>query len=295
MKLGIIDAGGGLRGSYSAGVLDRCLDDGVRFDLCIGVSAGAGNLVSFMAGQRDRNMRFYEDYAFRQEYMGMKNFLKTGSYVNVRYIYGTLTNSDGEDPLDFNGMMENPADILVVAQEARTGKVKYFMKDDFKQDDYRPLMASSNIPGVNRPFKIDGVKYFDGALADPVPVEKAFEEGCSHVVIVLTKPAGIPRTPGQDPFIARMIRARYPRSAENLMHRTEKYNASVWLGKKYEAQGKVLIVSPDNTEGIKTLSKDVDGIKRMYAKGYDDGGAIGRWIEKISETEEEEKQTDTER
>ena len=30
MKYGIIDVGGGLRGIYGAGVLDRCLEAGVR-------------------------------------------------------------------------------------------------------------------------------------------------------------------------------------------------------------------------------------------------------------------------
>ena len=38
MKYGVIDVGGGLRGIYGAGVLDRCLEEDLRFDLCIGVS-----------------------------------------------------------------------------------------------------------------------------------------------------------------------------------------------------------------------------------------------------------------
>lgn len=41
MKYGVIDVGGGLRGIYGAGVLDRCLEEDLRFDLCIGVSAGS--------------------------------------------------------------------------------------------------------------------------------------------------------------------------------------------------------------------------------------------------------------
>lgn len=41
MKTGIVDVGGGLRGIYAAGVLDYCMDKGIRFDLGIGVSAGS--------------------------------------------------------------------------------------------------------------------------------------------------------------------------------------------------------------------------------------------------------------
>lgn len=52
MKTGIVDVGGGLRGIYAAGVLDYCMDKGIRFDLGIGVSAGSANLISYAAGQR---------------------------------------------------------------------------------------------------------------------------------------------------------------------------------------------------------------------------------------------------
>lgn len=50
MKTGIIDVGGGLRGVYAAGVFDYCLDAGIRFDLCIGVSAGSANAAAYVAG-----------------------------------------------------------------------------------------------------------------------------------------------------------------------------------------------------------------------------------------------------
>ncbi len=42
--IGIVDVGGGLRGIYAAGVLDRCMEHGIQFDLGIGVSAGGANL-----------------------------------------------------------------------------------------------------------------------------------------------------------------------------------------------------------------------------------------------------------
>ena len=46
MKTGLVVEGGGMKCAYSAGVLDRFLDDGISFDECIGVSAGAGNAAS---------------------------------------------------------------------------------------------------------------------------------------------------------------------------------------------------------------------------------------------------------
>ena len=63
----------GLRGIYGAGVLDRCMEEGVQFDCCIGVSAGSANMCSYVAGQHGRNKPFYQDYSFRKEYMSVGN------------------------------------------------------------------------------------------------------------------------------------------------------------------------------------------------------------------------------
>ena len=71
MKYGVIDVGGGLRGIYGAGVLDRCLEEGVRFDAGVGVSAGSANIASYLAGQKGRNYQFYAEYSSRKEYMSV--------------------------------------------------------------------------------------------------------------------------------------------------------------------------------------------------------------------------------
>lgn len=126
MKFGIIDVGGGLRGIYGAGVLDRCMEEGVRFDCCIGVSAGAANMSSYVAGQHGRNKPFYQDYSFRKEYMSVGNLVRRHSYLDLEYVYGALSNAGGENPLDYPAMVENPAELVIVAAEARTGNPVYF-------------------------------------------------------------------------------------------------------------------------------------------------------------------------
>ena len=121
MKTGIIDVGGGMRGVYAAGVLDYCLAMDIRFDLAIGVSAGSANLASFLAGQRGRNFTFYTEYSFRREYMSAKNVLAKRSYIDLDYVYSVLSNSGGENPLDFHVLKDSPTELLVVATSALTG------------------------------------------------------------------------------------------------------------------------------------------------------------------------------
>ena len=60
--LGIIDVGGGMRGSFTAGIYDFLLDRNVQpFDYLIGVSAGSANMITYLARQRGRNLRSYTD------------------------------------------------------------------------------------------------------------------------------------------------------------------------------------------------------------------------------------------
>ena len=278
MKIGVVDVGGGLRGIYAAGVLDYCMDKGIKFDLGIGVSAGSANLASYAAGQRGRNYHFYTEYSFRREYMGMHDFLTSGSYINMDYLYGTLSNSGGENPLDYQALRESPMEYYVVAADAETGEVRYFCKDDIGQDNYDVLKASSSIPFVCRPYPVQGRLYYDGALGDPVPVEKAFSLGCDRVVVLLTKPEGVPRSPAKDERLAAGIQHKYPAAAQALRQRASRYNAGVYQAQRYAIEGRALIVSPDDTCGVDTLTRDRDALNRLYEKGLRDGARVGAFL-----------------
>lgn len=273
-KTGIVDVGGGMRGIYAAGVFDFCLDAGIRFDLGIGVSAGSANLVSFAAGQSQRNQRFFAEYSQRKQYMGWENFIRKGSFLDLDYIYGTLSNSAGVDPLNYPAFMANPMEILMVATEAESGNPKYFSKNDISQDNYDVLKASCAIPYVCKPQFIDMVPYYDGALGDTIPFEKAFELGCDKVVLVLTLPLDTVRTSKKDKFLAARIRKTYPMAAHRLEHRAGQYNVRIAQAKKYADQGKLLFVAPDNTCGVTTLKRKPNCMARLYAKGYSDGHRI---------------------
>lgn len=274
MKTGIVDVGGGMRGIYAAGVFDWCLDHDICFDLCVGVSAGSANAASYVAKQRGRNYRFYTEYSFRKQYMGIGRFLRKRSFVDLDYVYGTLSNSNGEAPLDYQKLMESSSEMLVVATNAETGEARYFDKSDMKQDCYDILKASSAIPFVCHPYSVEGTPYYDGALSDPIPIEKAFSLGCEKVVLIITKPRDVIRTSEKDEKLAARIRKRYPLTAEKLCKRAVRYNEDVGWAKQYEKEGKLLILAPDDICGMDTLTRDSEVMKRMYWKGIKDAERI---------------------
>lgn len=273
-KIGIVDVGGGYRGVYAAGVMDRLMQMDLWFDLGIGVSAGSANLASYCARQPRRNLKFYTEYGLRKEYAGIGNYLRSRSYIDLSYIYGTLTNSDGEYPLNFDSMMANPMDTLTVITNAQTGEPRYVRKEELIRDQYIPFMASSAIPGICRPVLYEGVPFYDGALGDPVPIRKAFNLGCDKVVLILTLPEDTIRSPAKDARLARRIRREYPAAAEAMAARAEKYNEGVALARQFAAEGKLLILAPDDTCGVHTLCRDARAMKQLYAKGFADAEKI---------------------
>ncbi|CNC72798.1 serine protease [Streptococcus agalactiae] len=62
LSVGLVLEGGGMRGLYTAGVLDAFLDAGIKIDGIVSVSAGALFGVNFVSRQRERALRYNKKY-----------------------------------------------------------------------------------------------------------------------------------------------------------------------------------------------------------------------------------------
>ena len=76
------------------------------------------------------------------------------------------------------------------------------IRETSARDDYSIFKASCAIPFVCKPYEVKNIPYYDGALGDPVLVEKAFQLGCDQVVVILTKPESELRTAEKDEKLA---------------------------------------------------------------------------------------------
>lgn len=267
-RTAMIDVGGGFRAIFGAGVMDRMMEDGVTIDHCYGVSAGSANMVSFISGQHGRTHKFYTEYAFRKEYASLDSYIKNHNYANLEYVYSTLSNHDGEYPVDYEAFAANPTGFTVVACNAEDGSTKYFDKSDVSYDNFDIMKASSAVPVACEPYVIDGVPYYDGGIADPIPVQKALDDGHDRVVVILTRPKDVLREQKKDVGPAAILKRSHPEAAERLLNRYRTYNDEAALAKKYEKDGRVLILAPESLYGLNTLSKSYEGLERMYRAGY---------------------------
>ena len=277
-RTAMIDVGGGFRAIYGAGVMDRMLEDGISVDHCYGVSAGSANMVSFIAKQHGRNHTFYTQYAFRKEYASFDSYVKNHNFANLDYVYSTLSNHDGENPVDYAAFEANPTDFTVVACNAEDGSTKYFGKSDVGYDNFDILKASSAVPVACEPYAIDGIPYYDGGIADPIPVQKAIDDGHDRIVVILTRPKDTVREQKRDIGPARILKRSHPEAAEKLLNRYQTYNDEVALAKEYEQDGRVLILAPESLYGLNTLSRSFEGLERMYRAGYAAAEAIPAFL-----------------
>lgn len=276
--IGILDVGGGMRGAYTAGIYEYLLDREIQLEYCLGISAGAANMVSYLANQRGRNLIFYSEYAFRKAYASVRNLIFRGSLFDFDYIYSTLCNRGGENPVDYETFSQSAARYTVAATIAETGDIHFFTKSDIQQDNYEILKASCCLPIVCRPIKIKGVWYFDGGIANPIPYRKAFEDGCEKLIVVLTRPVDTRRTKQRDLSFLKGTLLRYPKIHDRLSNRHIVYNQAVEELKVLEKEGLVKIIAPVSTCGVTTMKKDRVGIQRLYELGYEDGKKIEAFL-----------------
>ena len=265
---------------YAAAVLDYFLQKEYPFDYVLGVSAGAGNLASYTARQYRRNYRYYADYSQDPNFLGMKSYLKSREAFGVHYIYGVMAGTRGIDPLDVKAMHENPVEFVIEATDMETGKSAWFTKWDIRDDHLEPLMASSAIPFFAKPVEIGGRKYCDGGVADPVPVQKALDDGCDYVVTILSHASDVRNKDGKIKKIYPVVMHKYPEVVRGVMEGDQRRQKGVRRALDLMNQGKGYVVEPSEEIEVKVGTTDRKLLDRLYALGIKDAQQCGKVLER---------------
>ena len=151
---------------------------------------------------------------------------------------------------------------------AKTGKAEYI--DGHTIDRHcTVLKATCAIPIVFPAIKIGENEYFDGGIADSIPVKKAIEDGNKKLLIILTRPKGYKKTLNfSTRFAAQVVSRKYPLLKDALLSRHINYNETLDYIDKLEKEGKALVLRPTEEVIIDSMEKDLDKIQRIYDYGY---------------------------
>ncbi len=229
-RAAIVIEGGGMRGVFSAGVLDCFLDHGHDpFELYLGVSAGACNLSSHLAGQRGRNLRIYTGLMCDPALFSLRRFALGGSYMDLDGLWRAFQR---EDPLDLAAAVRathgRGRRFLAVCTSAATGAPRYLEPEE--QSWYLALKASSTIPPLCRPAPVvDGEPLVDGGVADALPVLAAVQRGARRVLVVRSRPVSYRKRELLEPAVLSLAFGRAPALRRAVLGRSRAYQRSLEL------------------------------------------------------------------
>ncbi len=264
---GLVLEGGGLKGVYTAGVLDLFLDKGIEFSSVYGVSAGACSMCSFLSKQRGRAFDVNVDYLDTGYYCSPRSLLTTGDLFHADICYHLIP--EYLHPYDYETFDKYQGKAYSVATNIVQGRPEYFRILDMKKDIDK-IRASASLPLVSRNVKIDGGLYLDGGISDAIPLQKSVMDGNRKNVVVMTKEAGFVRRPTSQLALFKLRYAKYPKVWELMAERHINYNEQLAYIERQQAAGGAFVIRPGKANDVGRVEKNAEKLKALYRQGYED-------------------------
>ena len=268
MKTGIVVEGGGMRGIYGAGVLDVLLENDIKADGLIGVSAGAIHGCSFVSGQKGRSIRYNLKYSRDPRYMSMRSLIRTGDMFGIDFCYRELPET--LDPFDNETFESSSTEYYVTCTDVETGQPVYHRCPSLRGARIDWVRASASMPLASRIVELDGKKLMDGGVADSIPVMAFRKMGFKKDLVILTRPEGYRKK--QNPMLPLIRRAyrEYPEFVETAASRHLVYNRELDEISRLEREGEILVIRPSRRIKISRTERRPERIEQMYRLGRED-------------------------
>ena len=268
MKIGLLLEGGGMRGLYTAGVLDVFMENDLKIDGIVGVSAGALFGMNYKSKQIGRVLRYNKKYVKDKNYMGLYSLFTTGNIMNEDFCFNRIVNE--LDPVDFETFKNTNVDFYAVVTNIQTGKAEYIKIEDLKNSNsIEILRASGSMPFVSKPVLVNNKTYLDGGIADSIPIDKIMSMNFDKIIVVLTRPLEYSKKITNSIF-PKIYYRKYPNFVETINNRYKKYNEELDKILELEKNGKIFVIRPSKLINIKRVEKDSDKIQAMYDLGRND-------------------------
>lgn len=262
----LILEGGGMRGTFTSGVLDYLLDKGIDFPLTVGVSAGACNGLSYMSKQRGRARRSNIDLYDEYRYVGLKYLFTQRNIMDFKLLFDTFPNEIC--PYDYDAFFARKERFVMVTTNCLTGGACYMEEKSDAKKVIQIVKASSSLPFAAPMVTIDGIPMLDGGIADSIPVQYAMNQGLKKFVIVLTRNKDYRKDEKNNP-LASLFYRKYPKLQEAIKSRARVYNETLDLIDKLEQEGRALVIRPEKPLQVSRIEKDINKLVELYNEGFE--------------------------
>lgn len=267
--IGLVLEGGGMRGVYTAGVLEYFLEKQLYFPYVIGVSAGSAMAASYLSQQKGRNYKVNIHYVNDSRYLSFRNFLRNRQLFGMDFIFEEIPNK--LVPYDYEQFWANPAELVVGTTDCYTGEPVYFKKEDYQNDLLTVLKASSSLPFIASEVRFKNRILLDGGISDSIPVLKAQKDGFRKNVVVLTRNKGYRKQPSR---FNGFIKRKYPEYTglhKAMENRYKLYNDTIDYIEEEERKGNLLVIRPQEPLEVGRMERNQQKLKKLYFQGYKDG------------------------
>jgi NTE family protein len=172
-RVALVLGGGAARGFAHIGAIKALEAQGIVPDLVVGTSAGAVVGALYAAGNGGFEL---QKLAIQMEEGQVSDWsLPDRGVIRGEALQNFINNAIGQRPLE-----KLPRLFGVVATDLQSGEAMVFRIGNTGM----AVRASSSVPGVFQPVKINGREYVDGGLVSPVPVKAARDMGADFVIAV---------------------------------------------------------------------------------------------------------------
>ena len=264
-KTALIVEGGGQRGVFSFGITDTFINRNYDpFDIYMGVSNGVAVLCWYLIRETDNNLEKML-YAAKGDYLSYKNIFTGKDIIKFHQMY-----EDGEKM--FKPSMEKiknnlkGKDYIAVVTDAIEANAEYY---SFGDGEWMPKMiASGTLPILVRtPSLIDGRRKFDGGVADPLPVEKAYEMGAKKIIVIRTYEKKFRRKLKIENYIGALLSKEYPKLRKALLVHDKTYNRALDFINNPPSDCEIVQLCPPEKLKSKRDSKNIEVLKADYKLG----------------------------
>ena len=264
-KTALVIEGGGQRGVFSFGITDTFIKRNYDpFDIYIGVSNGVAVLCWYLIKETDNNLDKML-YAAQGDYLSYKNIFTGKDILKFHQMY-----EDGEKM--FNPSMEKirnnlkGKDYIAVVTDAIEANAEYY---SFGDGEWLPKMiASGTLPIlVKTPSLIDGRRKFDGGIADPLPVEKAYKMGAKKIIVIRTYEKNFRRRLKLENYIGALLSSQYPSLRKALLEHDKTYNRALDFIKNPPHDCEIVQLCPPKKLKSKRDTKNIEVLKADYELG----------------------------
>ena len=264
-KTGLVLEGGAMRGLFTAGIMDFFMENNIRFDGIIGVSAGAAFGCNYKSRQIGRVLRYNKRFCKDARYCSWSSWLKTGDLFGADFCYRQLP--DELDPFDCSTYDHDPTEFYLVCTDIHTGKAHYQSCPTADAECFEWMRASASMPLVSRIVKIGNGEYLDGAIADSIPLRFFESKGYDKNVVILTQPAGFSKHPSKAMGVLRLVLRRYPALIKALENRHVMYNETLQYLEEQNRKGRIFLIRPESPLPIGRICHDPEKLQQTYDIG----------------------------